>query len=76
MSIQTYLAIGGVGRDSILLSAVLAILQTEVTAMLIQSILLLSNALFLVLNLLDVGVSGILLQLENLLLEHLSLLSR
>ena len=59
------LSVGGVRLDSILLSAVLAISQAEMAAMLVQDDLLLSNTLFPVLDLLDVGVSGILLQLEN-----------
>jgi hypothetical protein len=64
---HTYLTVGGVRLDSILLSAVHAITQAEMAAMLVQGNLLLSNTLFLVLDLLDVGVSGTSLQLENLL---------
>lgn len=71
-----YLAVGVLRLVSILLSTILAITHAEMTAVLLQGILLFSDALFLFLNLLEVDIGGILLQHENLFLEHLHLLSR
>jgi hypothetical protein len=49
--------------------------HAKLAAKLLQGILLFSDAAFLVLNLLDVGIGEILLQHEDLFLEHLRLLS-
>jgi hypothetical protein len=68
------MAIDGLSLDLTVLCTKPAMGHAMMATVLLQSILLLGDILSFLLDLLDVGISGILLQCENLFLEHLDLL--
>jgi hypothetical protein len=72
---DTYLAVGSLRLDLTFLRTIFAMCHAKLAAVLLQGIPLFSDAAFLVFDLLDAGIGEILLQHEDLFLEHLRLFS-